>query len=75
MLFIHSYKTIFCFPTIIMYILATAIKKMTANELRDFMYENYYKPVGFNVEITHNKLKCQKKRFTIICEQINGKNS
>ena len=32
-----------------MYILniASAIKKMTFNELRDFIFENYYKRIGF----------------------------
>ena len=55
MLFFHHYKTIFvrnfCFPNIIMYILniASAIKKMTANELRDFIFENYLKQERFIV--------------------------
>ena len=33
-----------------MYILkiARAIKKMSVNEIRDFMFENYYKQIGFS---------------------------
>ena len=35
-----------------MYILniASTIKKVTINELKDFIYEKYYKRVGFNEE-------------------------
>ena len=35
-----------------MYILniASTIKKVTINELKDYIYEKYYKRVGFNEE-------------------------
>ena len=35
-----------------MYILnvATAIKNMSVNEIRDFIFENYYKQIGFSEE-------------------------
>ena len=35
-----------------MYILnlVRAIKKMSANEIRDFIFENYYKQFGFSKE-------------------------
>ena len=54
-----------------MYILniASTIKKVTINELKDFIYEKYYKRVGFNEEN-----ETQKKRFTIISNLINRKN-
>ena len=52
--------------------IANAIKKMTFNELWDFIYDNYYKGVRFNKENTYYSLKRQKK-VTIICNQINRK--
>ena len=51
MLFIHPYKTIFfCFPIIVTCIvnISSTIKTVTVNEIRDFIYENYRKQVGFN---------------------------
>ena len=30
--------------------LARAIKKMIVNEIRDFIFENYYKQIGFSKE-------------------------
>ena len=52
--------------------IANVIKKMTFNELWDFIYDNYYKGVGFNKENTYYSLKRQKK-VAIICNQINRK--
>ena len=42
-----------------MYILniARAIKKMSANEIRDFIFENYYKPSGFSKESSYYSIK------------------
>ena len=40
---------------------ANVMKKMTVNELGDFVYEKYYKQVGFNKENTYNSLKRHKK--------------
>ena len=52
-----------------MYILniANAIKKMSVNELRDFIFENYYRQIGFSKENSYYSLKHQKKRSTIVC--------
>ena len=52
-----------------MYILniASAIKKMTVNEIRDFIFESYYKRIGFSKENSHYSMKYQKKRSTIVC--------
>ena len=35
---------------------------MAIKELRDFIYETYYKRVGFNKENVYYSLKCQKKK-------------
>ena len=41
---------------------------MTLNELRDSIYKNYYKQVGFNKENSYYSMKHQqRKRSTIIC--------
>ena len=47
-----------------MYILniASAIKKMTVNELRDFMFENYYKQIRFVKERNHYSMECLKRK-------------
>ena len=47
-----------------MYILniASAIKKMTINELRDFICDNYYKGIGFAKENSYYSMKHQNKK-------------
>ena len=44
-----------------MYILniVSAIKKMTMKELRDFIFKNYYKQIGFTEENSYNSMKRQ----------------
>ena len=44
------------------------IKNMT---IKDFIYENYYSQTGFTKENSYYSIKRQKKRLTIICNQIN----
>ena len=48
-----------------MYILsiASAIKNMSVNELREFIFENYYKRIGFVKERRYYSIKCLKKNF------------
>ena len=53
MLFFRLYNiffTFFCFPNVINFILnvARAIKKMSVNEVRDIIFEKYYKSTGFS---------------------------
>ena len=50
-----------------------AIKKMNANEIRDFIYENYYERIGFSKEESCFSLKRLKKERYFTCEQINKK--
>ena len=46
---IRLFVYFFCFPNIIMYILniASAIKNIRVNEIRGFIFEGYYKQIGF----------------------------
>ena len=59
-----------------MYILniARAIEKMTANEIRDFIFENCYKRIGFSKENSFCSMKrLKKKEIIVACKQINRK--
>ena len=57
-----------CFRNIIMYILniSSAIKKMSVNKIRDFIFDNYCKRIGFPKEYSYYSKKHQKKRSAII---------
>ena len=47
---------------------------MIANEIRDFVLENYYKQIGFYKENNYYSTKrLKKKRFIVACKQINRK--
>ena len=48
-----------------MYILniANAIKKMTIKELKDLIFENYYRQIGFTKENSYYSIKRQKKKI------------
>ena len=50
----------------ILYI-ACNIKKMSINEIKDCIFENYYKRIGFSKENSYYSMKHQKKRSTIVC--------
>ena len=51
-----------------MYILniVIAVKDTTVNEIRDFIFENYYKRIGFSKENSYS-MKHLKERSTIVC--------
>ena len=51
-----------------MYILniARAIKKMPNNEIRDFIFENYYKRIGFSKENSYYSMKHLKKKDLLL---------
>ena len=53
--------------------IASAIKKMAANKLRNFIFENYYKRIGFIKKITYYSKQRLRKRFDIACTEINRK--
>ena len=47
---------------------------MSVNEIRDFIFENYYKQIGFSKESSYYSMKhLRKTRFIAACEQINKK--
>ena len=58
-----------------MYILniAKAIKKISINEIKDFIFENYYKRTGFSKESSYYLIKRSKKRLIVARKQINRK--
>ena len=51
-----------------MYILniASAIKKMSVNETRDFIFENYYERIGFSKENSYYSMKRLKKKDLLL---------
>ena len=51
------------------------MKKMSINEIKDFIFENYYKRVGFSKESSCYSMKHlkKKKRFLVARKQINIK--
>ena len=53
--------------------IARATKKMLVNEIRGFIFGNYYKRIGFSRESGYYSLKHLKQRFIVACEQINRK--
>ena len=55
-----------------MYILSTAsaIKKITIKELKDFTYESYYRRMGFLKENSHYSIKRQKKKVLLLATKI-----
>ena len=52
-----------------------AIKMMYVNEMRDFIFENYYKRIAFLKENSYYSMKRLKKRFIVACKQINRKDT
>ena len=43
--------------------ITSAIKKMTVNELGDFIYENYYERIKFARENSYYSIKKKKKKY------------
>ena len=46
--------------------IARAVKKMSANEIRDFAFENYYKRIGFSKENSFYSMKRLKKKYLLL---------
>ena len=66
---------LFVFSYIIMYILniARAIKKMSVNEIRDFIFKNYYKELDFLKKTVIIQWNAWKKWFISASKQIKRK--
>ena len=60
-----------------MYILNTskAMKKMSINEIKEFIFENYYKRIWFSKESSYCLMKRLKKKKIVACKEINRKNT
>ena len=43
-----------------------AIKKMSVNDTRDFIFENYYKRIGFSKESSYNSMKRLKRKDLLL---------
>ena len=75
MLFFHVFEIIlfyfFAFLYRIMYALnyASVVKKMSVNEIRDLVYENYFKQIGFHKENSYYSMRRLKKNCC--CFQLN----
>ena len=61
-----------------MYILniARAIKKMTVNKLIDFVFENYYKQIGFVKERSYYSMeRLKRKNLLLLATKLIEKNT
>ena len=58
-----------------MYILniIRAIKKMSVNETREFFFGNFYKRIEISKKNSYYSMKSLKKRFIVVCKNINRK--
>ena len=43
-----------------------AIKKMSVNDIRDFIFENYYKRIGFSKESSYYSMKRLKRKDLLL---------
>ena len=56
--------------------IAKDIKKMSINEIKDFIFENYYKRIRFSKESSYYSMKrLKRKRFIVACKQISRKST
>ena len=66
------YKIFFFAFCILLYILMStlniikAIKKISVNHLRDFIFENYYKQIGFSEEDSYYLMKHLKRKDLLV---------
>ena len=74
----HFFYTFCVFLYIIMYILnfTRPIKNMSVIEIRDFVFENYYKRIGFSKENSHYpKKRLKKKDLLLLANKLIEKNT
>ena len=46
--------------------IARTIKTMSINETRDFIFENYYKRIGFSKETSYYSVKRLKRKYLLL---------
>ena len=49
-------------------VIAKAIKKMSVNEIKVFMFDNHHKRIGFSKENSNYSMKHSRKRFIVACK-------
>ena len=55
--------------------IASAIRKIAVNELRDSIFENYYKQIGFSEENSYYTRRHQEKKdLQLIATKLTEKN-
>ena len=47
-----------------------ATKKMRLNEIRNVIFENYYKGIGFSLKSTYYSIKYQKKYIQLFATKL-----
>ena len=51
-----------------------AIKNMSINKIRNFIFENYYERIRYSKENCYQSMKhLKRRRFIVVCIQINKK--
>ena len=48
---------------------------MSINEIKEFIFENYYKRIWFSKESSYCLMKRLKKKKIVACKEINRKNT
>ena len=69
----YFFVTFCVFLYIITYILiiATVVKKMSLNEIGKFIFEKYYKQIGFSNECSYYSMKyLKKKRLLLLAKKL-----
>ena len=46
--------------------ISRAIKRMSVNEMRDFIFENCYEKIGFSKESSYYSIKCLKRKDLLL---------
>ena len=49
---------------------ASAIKNMSVNEIRDLIFENYYKRIGFSKENSSYSMKWLEKNLSLLANKL-----
>ena len=54
--------------------ISRAIEKITVNEIRDFIFENYYKRVGFSNKSSYYSMKrLERKNLLLVINKLREK--
>ena len=72
MLFKIIFFTFYVFVYIIMYTLKISrpIKQMSVNEIRDYIFENYYKQTGFSQQSGYSMKRLKRKDLLLFANKL-----